>query len=324
VRDAVWHCDKIGGSAKLVALRLVEHLPDAFPSLDTLSGWTGLSVRTIRTALRELEAKEVITTQRNVRGRSNLYSFFVGVSIPELGRADLPPAPTEDDPDGPRRKLPTSPREPTPAESAGVGGGNCRPGRQELPPKQDPKLTNKRGGGARGRSRPPAAAPTPPLLFDFEGWECSAALRAELRQLGIADERITYRLNRLKNRPVNGGKGVVSLDDYVRENATEFWVGWESERAAKANCSGGNGVSSAFGGGAAAAGLTWKPAPPTRAYCKRWRLDLDAEAAEFIRRGEPVRRGGGVAADEAFKSWLMRRAQDEDRKRKTKEDQCAA
>jgi len=188
-----------------------------------------------------------------------------------------------------------------------------------LPPKQGSILKTKRGGGARASAARPSAPPPPHLFFDFEGWECSPALRAELIQLGIPSERIDYRLKKLKNIAVNGGKGVRSLDNYVRDNASEFWVGWESERTAKANSSRGNGVSSGFGGGGATgAGLTWEPAPRAglEAYCKRWKLDLGDEAAEYKRRGEPIRRGGGVAADEGFKQWLARRAKDEDQKRK--------
>ena len=315
VRDAVWHCNKIGGSAKLVALRLVEHLPDAFPSLDTLSGWTGLSVRTIRSALRELERVEVISTQRNVRGRSNVYAFaFVGVSIPELGRADLPPAPPSDGPpppaDGPRQNLPPSAGDTTPAESAGVGGENCRPGRQPLPPKQDPKLTNKRERDPRGSARGarPVAAIAPPLVFTFRGWECSPALRAELVQMGVPAARIDARLRALRNRPVNGGAGVVSLDDYVRENA-ERWVVWEAERLAQTPyCSGGNGVSSAFARGGANPGATWAPEPKCAAYCAHWKIDLTAIETEFRRRGEPLRLGGGSATDAAFRKLLEHEA----------------
>lgn len=319
-RDAVWSCRGLGPSAKLVALRLVEYGADAFPAIGTLADWCELSERTVRSALRALEKRKVITTRRT--GRSSRYSLFCNVRIPELGTAASPPA--DDAPDSgvapvgaspDRQILPIRSEESRSANFADQIGNGCRSDRQPLPPKQGGKLKSKRGGGARERAK----ATPPPLFFDFEGWECSPELRAELIQLGIPSERLDYRLKRLKNRVVNRGAGVRSLDNYVRENAAEFWVGWEAERLAKANSSGGNAVSSGFGGGGApGAGLMWEPAPRAGLgpYCKRWKLDLGAEAAEFKRRGEPVRRGGGAAADTAFKDWLVRRAKEEDQKRK--------
>ena len=67
-RDALWDSN-VGGSTLLVALALErfmrsKDLGGAYPSVDTLATLTGLGGRTVRRALRELEARGWIKATR--------------------------------------------------------------------------------------------------------------------------------------------------------------------------------------------------------------------------------------------------------------------
>lgn len=302
VRDAVWHCKQIGGSAKLIALRLVEHLPDAFPSLLTLADWTGLSERTVRVALRELEAKRVVETRRT--GRSNVYAFaFVGVSIPELGLPDgsaggaAPPSGEDAPPESGgreaqhRQNLPVLPNDHTPAESADQTGSICRSDRLNLPPKQGSEAVKVSRRGRRASApRRTAAPPPPPALFtSWFGWKLSPELRAELIAAGIPADRVDHRVLKFKNRPIRR-RGVPSLDDYIREQIP-LWLRWEGE--AKPDSGAGNGVASAVQGGGAPLGRSQSADAPARRSGPKWihvdhvtfarsaELDLPSEARRF-------------------------------------------
>jgi DNA-binding transcriptional ArsR family regulator len=298
VRDAVWHCKQIGGSAKLIALRLVEHLPDAFPSLLTLADWTGLSERTVRVALRELESKRVVETRRT--GRSNVYAFaFVGVSIPELGLpgGEAPPNDEEEPPESGgreaqhRQNLPVLPGDHTPAESADQTGSICRSDRRNLPPKQGSEAVKaSRRGSASARGRKAAPPPPPPALFtSWNGWKLSPELRAELIDAGIPADRVDHRVLRFKNRPVRKA-GVPSLDDYIREQVPR-WLEWE--RGGAPDSSAGTAVSSSLTGGGAAEGRSQSSSAPRARRAAPWihvdhvkfaraaALDLPAEVERF-------------------------------------------
>jgi hypothetical protein len=329
VRAAIWNCHTIGASAKMVGLRLVEYGANAFPSLDTLAYYCELSKRTVRSALRELEREEVITTRRT--GRSSRYSIFCGVRIPAFGRKRTPPPPSPPADDAPesgvsssgvssmRQNLPDSSSHTRAASSAAQSGNLCRTERQPLPPKQRSKLKSKQVVAARARAKRPAAAPPPPLFLDFDGWECSSELHAELLRLGITADRIAFRLNQLKKAPIKRGRGVPSLDDYVRDTAAGYWVKWELEDQ-NAISSGGNAVSRGFaGGGAPGGGLDWKPPKGGlfAGYCERYQLDLAAEGRAYKQAADAARaRGGGVATNDGFKRWLERRSKEELKKRK--------
>jgi hypothetical protein len=81
-RQAIWRRN-LGPSSKAVALRLVEHWPGVIsPCLGTLGQFTCLSKRTVRAALRKLEADALIATTH--RGGATSEYEFVGIAI--LGR----------------------------------------------------------------------------------------------------------------------------------------------------------------------------------------------------------------------------------------------
>lgn len=112
LRDAVWACQGLSSSAKIVALRLVEHWPRIMPSVASIAEFTGLSVRAAQYALRELEERDVVRTSKR-KGARSTYEF-VGVSIPDLGTpAESAPPPLHQVHHTPAESAP-----PTPAESA--------------------------------------------------------------------------------------------------------------------------------------------------------------------------------------------------------------
>lgn len=302
VRDAVWYLLKkkrVSNTAGSVALRLVEHLPDAFPSLFTLGEWTNLSERSVRRSLRELEKARVVETRRT--GRSNVYAFaFVGVSIPELGLPhdgdDAPSsdggAPSEPPESGEHRSnWPVSTADTIPANLTDQIGHSDRSDRPRWPPKQGSeavKASRRRNAGTRGRKA--AAPPPPPALFtSWIGWKLSPELRAELIAAGIPGDRVDYRVLKFKNRPVRKA-GVPSLDDYIREQVPR-WLEWE--RAGTPHSSAGIEVSSSLAGGGAAEGRSQSSNAPKRRGTAPWihadhvkfaraaALDLPAEVERF-------------------------------------------
>jgi hypothetical protein len=187
IRDAVWACEVIGGSAKLVALRLVEHWPRIFPSLASLAKHTGLSERTVRDALRELEAKRVIATEHR-EGSSSTYSF-VGVSIPALGTpAESAALPRQNLPDPPAKSAAPTPAESAPEADKGLSrqeSGRVEAGTRELMPHEKAEL--------RKALEPPTGA-RPVGLFRFRpGWKPKDTHRTYGRELGLTDKQMLER-----------------------------------------------------------------------------------------------------------------------------------
>jgi len=109
--------------AKLVLLNLLERLgqnSSAWPSQKTISADTGLSERTVRDALRDLEEMRFITTQRRGPGATNAYDL----DLLEILRWAEPR----------RQSLPV-----TAADPAGLSGNSRRSDRQDLPIEGIPK-----------------------------------------------------------------------------------------------------------------------------------------------------------------------------------------
>lgn len=142
IRDAVWACRTIGTAAKMVALRLVEHWPRIYPSVASLSEFTGLSARSVARALRELEEQHVIRTRHHM-GRSSTYEF-VGVSIPEFGT--------------PANAAGVAP--PTPANASGDPCQICTPTPATVADEADNTKRTREAGGRKRRS-PPVETPLP-------------------------------------------------------------------------------------------------------------------------------------------------------------------
>lgn len=208
IRDAVWACDVISGRAKLVALRLVEHWPRIFPSLASLVKFTGLSERTVREALRELEERNVIQTQHRP-GSSSTYSF-VGVSIPALG--------TPAESAGPPRQNPPDP----PAESAGPTPAESAP-KADPDLKQLPKQETQAGSFAR-----------PALMYKFpKGWNPKDPRhRDEGKMLGLTSQEVQRHAFECRNKDYPHGFSNAD-DQFSRELS---WAARDKEtRNFKAN-----------------------------------------------------------------------------------------
>jgi hypothetical protein len=255
IRDAVWECPHIGGSAKLVALRLVEHWPRIFPSLRTIGTYTGLAERTVRDALRELEKKHVIVTTRH-EGKSSTYNF-VGVSIPAFGGAPRQEPPEGEPESGPRQNPPDPP-----AESAG-------PPRQNLPPKRIMEAVKLSGGSRQGSAPPP---PPSGLWRDLDGWEMSKALRAEALKAGVPPKALDDRITRLRNTRIGGRWGIRDRDDYVRSWFAK-WAEWDGAKSGKGKY------------------FHWEPDAKMRSYAKSKGLDVEALAEKFVSSGSAERLG---------------------------------
>jgi hypothetical protein len=281
IRDAVWECGHIGGSAKLVALRLVEHWPRIFPSLRTIATYTGLSERTVRDALRELERSAVIKTTKH-KGLTSTYAF-VGVSIPAFGSDTSGEPPRQISPEGepdaepdpePRQILPDPP-----AESAG-------PPRQILPPKRIMEAVKLSGGSRRASGAPP---PPSGLWTNLDGWEMSKALRREALAAGVPARCIDDRISRLRNTRIGGRWGVRDRDDYVRGWFPK-WAEWDGGKGGKARR------------------FEWEPDAKMQSYAKAKKLPLENLAEQFVETGAIERCANVAEANDAFVRILIREA----------------
>lgn len=89
VLNLAWSCDLGGacGTRKLVLARLADIARDdgssVYPSLETIARSTGLSERTVRTALRELEAMRVLVVVRRGGGREKTTRYRIDLDTLE-------------------------------------------------------------------------------------------------------------------------------------------------------------------------------------------------------------------------------------------------
>jgi hypothetical protein len=317
LREAVWACDELGHIAKLVALRLVEHWPQIWPSIAFIGQRCKLSERAVRYALRELEATGMIETEGRHRKSSRYWfcsSTGARVIIPKLGRGkpagggggdETPPT---GDPDDFAEEEPPSHTGNVTSIRHGVPrstGHSVPPTRHRVPPSEGHSVPPKqitsskqimKGGNARaarslGRKRP---AP-PPVFTSFEGWTLSPELRDELIALGVNGARIAARIRALRNRPGVLGDGVSSLDEYIREQAELRWVDWDKADAAVS--SGGNGARSSFaGGGGTSGGGAGSGAPARVPGFPSW---VHPEHAEFAKKNGLQLKPAALAFDKA-------------------------
>ncbi len=105
IRDAIWECS-LPATAKLVALRMVEHLPNIEMSVAGVAEKTSLSERAVRDALRHLEGHRVIITLPSP-GRRSKYEF-AGQPTPAAG-AEVTLSPRKEMPDTPAAGAPLTP-----------------------------------------------------------------------------------------------------------------------------------------------------------------------------------------------------------------------
>jgi hypothetical protein len=141
-RDAVW-ASSLPPVARFVAMRLVEHLPNATPSVASLAEHTGYCERAVRRALVELEKLGVLVICRS-NGRRSGYSF---------GR--IPPRHEEPQHETPRSEMPRLDVQDTPAPDAHLP-------RHEMPTKQTREAGNE-ADKISSNSVTPKPDPHPPL-----------------------------------------------------------------------------------------------------------------------------------------------------------------
>ena len=198
VLDAVWALD-IDPTSKLVALRLARHWPHIFPGLKSIAKACCVDERTVRRALRRLEADGVIRVTHRPQ-RSSVYEF-VGVSIPALG--GKPPLDL-DSPD------PTPPPGGTPPVGGGTSppdpGGMAPADLQPLDLQTDQPSERERArellphekAEARKTLEPPSGT-RPVGLYEFrEGWKPKESHRAYGRELGLTDAEMLERAEHCK------------------------------------------------------------------------------------------------------------------------------
>lgn len=133
-RDWAWN-QQVSPTQKLLLLSLAEHANEAgecWPCGLRLQELTGLSVRAIRNAVRELEALELITCQRGSGTRSSRYLLKISEEriTPDSGENR-----EEEGADGGGTKCPPGGHEMPGGEApdAGQGGTTCRGGGHEVP-----------------------------------------------------------------------------------------------------------------------------------------------------------------------------------------------
>jgi hypothetical protein len=100
IREAIWECE-LDVTSKMVALRMVEHLPNIEMSVIGVAEKTGLTERAVQKALRRLEGYRVIITLP-MPGRKSRYVFsgqphprttFTGDNVTPEPRSPLTPEP---------------------------------------------------------------------------------------------------------------------------------------------------------------------------------------------------------------------------------------
>jgi hypothetical protein len=116
VRDAIW-ASSLPPLARLVALGLVEYLPNVEPSIRALAERTGLCERAVRAALGKLEQAGCLVVRRR-KGHRSSYTFAAIEPRQEAPRRETPRYET------PRCEAPVAP------------APDADPPRHETPPKQ--------------------------------------------------------------------------------------------------------------------------------------------------------------------------------------------
>lgn len=133
-----------------------------------------------------------------------------------------------------------------------------------------------------------------------DGFETPEAVYARAAELGLSRAQVDERMSTLKLGPIGGARGVLvkKLEAYLLDQVGKWRTWHETDRARE---QAGPGLAKTR-----PPGSSWEPNAKARAFAKKHELDIDAIARDYVRSGEPVSRGGGRDADDAFGKRLSK------------------
>jgi hypothetical protein len=213
VRDAIW-ASSLPPVPRFVALRLVEHLPHAMPSVASLAEHTGYGRDAVMAALQHLEQNGCLEVERH-RGRRSEYRF--------TGQW---PARTEESANATsRRGLPV-----------GEAHRTSRRARPLPVGEPDTKRTKEAGKEAEKRASAFEAAPLPVgsrvIPSDYRP---SETLLAETAMAGVNRELLDQAISYWRSRDL--GALVVDVDQFLRSKLPELRRRQERQALADARAS---------------------------------------------------------------------------------------
>jgi hypothetical protein len=275
----------IPGPLKLVALVLVEHMPNCHPSVSKIASMCGVERKTAIRALARLERLGVISVERR-NGALNAYAFRP-VPLWRTGPSDVPV------PDG--------------AGTGTNGGTGPVPTEPATGPSEVPKadLSTKEAGEQRGRARglELAAANTigPEWSQYPAGWRWSDATEAEASIQGVTPaqlkEHVDYWTLHRFSRPCT------DLDGELRRQIPNIRRRAEQERYREVTDR-----SKQLPAAPAGNSYRWRPTSKHAELCKAHGRDLDFAVTQYRAAGTPDRLSSTLAADEDFtrrlKHWF--------------------
>lgn len=172
-------------------------------------------------------------------------------------------------------------------------------GASESKSKSKSKSLPSEGEGIRIPPTPhePKGSPggSPATWHTLGDWVMSAELRAEAVIAGVHPDEIDKRVEALRNIPIGGNGGVINRDVYVRAQFGKWKTWGETDRAQ---------ALAPRSGPRRTGGPLWEPTAKQVAYAAHHGLPLAHLVGEYHRSGEPVDRGGGRDADDAFTARL--------------------
>jgi hypothetical protein len=266
----------IPGPLKLVALVLVEHMPNCHPSVSKIASMCGTERKTAIRALARLERMGVISVERR-NGALNQYAFRP-VPFWRTGPSGVP-VPEEDG---------TGPNE----------GMGPVPTATETGPSEVPKagVSRKEAGERRGRARglelAAAGASKPDWSQYPAGWTWSNATEAEASMQGVTvtqlREHVDYWSRHKFARPCT------DLEAELRARIPDIRKRAEKDRFRDASDrSKAPAVTSTNQYG-------WHPKQTHRELCKAHGRDLDFASTQYRGAGTPERLPSTLAADDDF------------------------
>jgi hypothetical protein len=261
----------IPGPLKLVALVLVEHMPNCHPSVSKIASMCGVERKTAIRALARLERLGVISVERR-NGALNAYAFRP-VPLWRTGTSEVP--------------VP---------ESNGTGtneGTGPVPTEPETSPSEVHKavISTKEAGERRGRARGLELADASTIGPDWiqypVGWAWSAATQAEADMQGVTaaqlQEHVNYWSLHKFSRPCT------DLDGELRRRLPDIRKRGETERAKPGQAVASTGNSYA-----------WMPTQEHRDYVSEHGRDIAIPIAQYRAAGTPDRAPSTLAANADF------------------------